>query len=148
MNEFIWMYALSSLARLHDVLSGMSNFFIGISIIMASCLTFVPFVIEDMYNGDKTLALYSYVKWTKVAIVITFLSTTLTVFTPSREDLKFIIGGGIVWKLGGWTSEKIDDISKIKGAQELPENLVNSINAFLTSVASETPKKDDTTISK
>jgi hypothetical protein len=65
----------------------------------------------------------------KVVIISFSLMFLLVVLIPSKEDVKFIIGGGLMWK--GVTS-----ISDIEGISELPENLVSAANVYLEQISS------------
>lgn len=51
----------------------------------------------------------------------------LALFYPSQNDIKYIIGGALVWNGAQAASE-------IEGVQKLPENLVGAMNHFLEQV--------------
>lgn len=55
------------------------------------------------------------------------LVSVLFAFYPSQNDLKYIIGGALVWNGAQAASE-------IEGVQKLPENLVGAMNHFLEQV--------------
>lgn len=52
----------------------------------------------------------------------------LTLFYPTQNDLKYIIGGAVVWN-------GIEAAADIEGIERLPENLVNAANSFLENVS-------------
>jgi len=52
------------------------------------------------------------------------LITALVILYPSKDDLKYIIGGSLV--INGAQAA-----SDIEGVEKLPENLVNAMNVFL-----------------
>jgi len=56
----------------------------------------------------------------KLILLIAFL----TALYPSKDDLKYIIGGSLV--ING-----VQAASDIEGVEKLPENLVNAMNVFL-----------------
>jgi len=80
----------------------------------------------DKYADDDHKSLYRKCLYPK-----TFLFFLLLVcMYPSKNDLMFIVGGSVA--ING-----LQSASEIEGIKELPENLVNAANYFLTEVTKE-----------
>jgi hypothetical protein len=67
--------------------------------------------------------------------VIPLVSTTLLLAYPTKDDLKWIVGGAIVWN-------SAEGVANIKGVDKLPENLVGAANYFLESIYKEEEDTD------
>lgn len=70
------------------------------------------------------------VKSWKTVFVTVVVTQSLASFYPSRDDLKWIIGGAVVWNVAeaGVESEEL---------QALPDNVLGAMNHFLESVQEE-----------
>ena len=113
MNEalIIWLYL--SLGSFFD---GMLLFFIVVATGAMAFATIIPSESEI----EDYLALWKKYYPLKTVIIISIL----TCIYPSKDDLKYIIGGAVVW--GG-----IERTADIEGINQLPENLVGAANRFL-----------------
>jgi hypothetical protein len=63
----------------------------------------------------------------KLSIIVLITGSLLAVLYPDKDDLKWIIGGAIVWN-GAETASQMESV------QRLPDNLVNAANHFLESI--------------
>lgn len=63
----------------------------------------------------------------KLVVIPFIILSLLSVFVPSKDDVKTIIAGGLAWKAG-------QSVSEIDGINELPENIINAMNSFLIGI--------------
>jgi hypothetical protein len=84
-------------------------------------------------SNEKTKAFF-IAHWKKF-VVIPLVSTTLLLAYPTKDDLKWIVGGAIVWN-------SAEGVANIKGVDKLPENLVGAANYFLESIYKEEEDTD------
>lgn len=84
----------------------------------------------DTYDKEEKATRMLYFKSVLKRMWIPAVFIVLVTLVPTRDDLKYIIGGAVVVGAASAASD-------IKGMQELPENLVNAANAFLSGVAEE-----------
>ena len=116
MNEaiIIWLYL------------SLGNLFGGEFLLFISCVTAIALFVLALYQGersrDEPTAGFYIKKYYPLKTVI--FICVLTIFYPSKDDLKYIIGGAIVWNT-------IESAKDIEGIDKLPENLVNAANHFL-----------------
>lgn len=127
MNEAILIWVYLSLGSVVEIFK-----FLLIVLVVTGVVTacFAPLILDEI---DKTFSetwddVYKYIP-TKTLI----FAILLTVLYPSKEDLKYIIGGSLV--ING-----VQAASEIEGVEKLPKNLVNAMNHFLEDVA-ENDKK-------
>lgn len=64
--------------------------------------------------------------WFRVATIILIISLPISIFTPSAETMRWMIGGYIV--------------TNIEGIEKLPPNLVNMANRFLEEYGEGVPE--------
>ena len=116
MNEaiIIWLYL------------SLGNLFGGGLLIAIVCVTVVALfafaIYESERSHDEPDAGFYIKKYYPLKTVI--FICVVTIFYPSKDDLKYIIGGAIVWNT-------IESAKDIEGIDKLPENLVNAANHFL-----------------
>ena len=116
MNEaiIIWLYL------------SLGNLFGGGLLISIGCVTVMALLVLGLYQSEKLSdepdAIFYIKKYYPLKTVI--FICVLTIFYPSKDDLKYIIGGAIVWNT-------IESAKDIEGIDKLPENLVNAANHFL-----------------
>jgi hypothetical protein len=127
----IWGYlALGSLIhKLSDIFILPVLFGLGMAVFIAPFWwdykeDIVKFFIEGV--GKKIVKIYGS---------IVLLLIILGALYPDQDDLKFIIGGALVWN-------GIEYASDIEGVDKLPENIVNSMNHFLESIVEESEKEE------
>ena len=77
---------------------------------------------SDSFDSDDSFVIFYLKKYYPLKTVI--FICLLSIFYPSKDDLKYIIGGAIVWNT-------IESAKDIEGIDKLPENLVNAANHFL-----------------
>ena len=116
MNEaiIIWLYL------------SLGNLFGGGLLISIGCVTVMVLLVSGLYQGEKSSKepdAIVYIKKYYPFKTVIFICV-LTIFYPSKDDLKYIIGGAIVWNT-------IESAKDIDGIDKLPENLVNAANHFL-----------------
>ena len=116
MNEAIIIWLYLSFIKL----------FGGELLVFISCVTVVALfafaVYESARSDDEPDAGFYIKKYYPLKTVI--FICVVTIFYPSKDDLKYIIGGAIVWNT-------IESAKDIEGIDKLPENLVNAANHFL-----------------
>lgn len=110
--EFLYIYLYTVLTGL----VGLSTWVLTLALIATIIFGICVFV--EVINGGSVpvsnLSKYIPLK----SIVIALL---LVVVVPSKDDMKYIIGGGLAWMA----------IENVEGLAELPQNLINAANAFL-----------------
>ena len=123
MSEFIWIYV-------YTVLDGLSTFSVASLWFGGVCLLIIGLTyaasFDDVFEtgadyGKRISAMF------KPFIFFMIICVLVSVLVPSKDDLKFIIGGGLAWK-------GIDAAKDIEGINELPENLVGAVNHFLKEI--------------
>ncbi len=84
------------------------------------------------HNKDKWKNYRGMIKstWAQMPIKTTALFVVIILAYPSREELKYIIGGSLA--VNGAKAA-----SDIEGVDKLPKNLVNAMNLFLEKAAEE-----------
>ena len=138
MSEFIYIYAYTALQNAEDFLWGM--YFLGAlgaGAVFAGSAVGADFEYgsTDKKDSHKDLK-KGIVKLIKSKLIIApfIVLSLLSVFVPSKDDVKTIIAGGLAWKAG-------QSVSEIDGINELPENIINAMNSFLIGI-DEGEKKD------
>ncbi len=131
MNEafLIWIYL---------ILGNVLEFATVIICIATGCsLLFVIFgALERIdvsdHNKDKWKNYRGMIKstWAQMPIKTTALFVVIILAYPSREELKYIIGGSLAVNSAKAASD-------IEGVDKLPKNLVNAMNLFLEKAAEE-----------
>jgi len=106
----IWLY-LS--------LGNLVNGFIITSIIGGIVLPFIMLIMWAYEEDEKLKLTWIYApKKTFLVLLLLYL------FYPSKDDLKYIIGGAVAWN-------GIEAAQDIEGVEKLPENVVGAMNHFL-----------------
>ncbi len=84
------------------------------------------------HNKDKWKNYREMIKstWAKMPKKTTALFVVIILAYPSREELKYIIGGSLAVNSAMAASD-------IEGVDKLPKNLVNAMNLFLEKAAEE-----------
>jgi len=88
------------------------------------CLLYVAVMYDN--GEEKEDYAFAFV-WAKRTIVSVIIFGVLTAAYPSKSDLKWIIGGAMVWNGIAYAKD-------IEGAEKLPENMVAAMNQFLESL--------------
>ena len=118
MNEaiFIWLYL--SVGSLVGVIEAVLVILVVASVVAAF---FTPIICMETDKSVSELLSGVYKYAPKKALL---LALFLVCLYPSKDDLKYIIGGSLV--ING-----VQAASDIEGVEKLPENLVNAMNVFL-----------------
>jgi hypothetical protein len=125
MNEAIFIWVYLSVGNIVGVL----NFVLSIStVFFLVAVLFSPIIVED--SDLESFSDFVCVIKNHIPIKTIILALLIVVLYPSKEDMKYIIGGSIA--ING--VQAADDI---KGAKELPENLINAMNHFLKETQKE-----------
>ena len=132
MSEFIWLYIYTTTQSAESLLWGIyliGGFCVGMYFVFSAMNADLSY--RDGKEGHNALKanLTALIK-RKLFLLPLMLLFTLSVLVPSKDDIKVIIAGGLVWKAG-------QSVSEIDGISELPENIVNAMNAFLEGVESD-----------
>ena len=127
MNEaiIIWLYlslgkafgAVHVYLFLLAVAAGVFMLFVSINV--SDCREYEEKEKARKFRNDSFSLIKKY-SFYKLAIFLAVAS----VFYPSKDDLKYIIGGAVAWN-------GIEAAKDIKGVEKLPENIVNAMNHFL-----------------
>lgn len=120
----IWVYlsAGSLVGLIEGVLVALAVF-----TILATC--FSPIICMETNKEFNELVVGAYKLIPKKTILF---AVFLVCLYPSKDDLKYIIGGSLVIN-GVQAASDID----IEGVEKLPENLVNAMNVFLEKAVEE-----------
>ena len=124
MNEMILIWVYLSAGSLVGVIEAVLEVLLVVSVI-AACFT--PAIC--MYTDKSVSELLNSVNKCipKKALL---LALFLVCLYPSKDDLKYIIGGSLV--ING-----VQAASDIEGVEKLPKNLVNAMNVFLEKAVEE-----------
>lgn len=130
----IWAYL--AVGKLNSVLDPLAGIGIIAIVIVGIIHIVVKFSVDEASpkKFEEALKLMSNFTKSKLLWSIIVLNVLLTVTYPSKEDLKWIIGGVV-------TVGTIKSVSDIKGANELPANIVGAMNRFLEGVNGDTTKQ-------
>lgn len=115
MNEFIWLYAYTSLSTVKGLMSSVTVAGFGTTIVLILII-----IVEKADALQASLLRIYKFKTVRAWIIITML---LVIFVPSRSEITTIIGGGLAWKA-----------TQIEGIETIPKNLVNVMNTFLIEI--------------
>jgi len=138
MSEFIYIYMYTSLQNAEGFLwfiysAGLLSVGMGyLASAMSADLEYSGTAKRDSH-ARLSCKIKSMVKNKIIVIPFVFLCI-LTVFLPSKDDVKTIIAGGIAWKAG-------QNVSEVDGISELPENIVNAMNSFLIGIEEGSKKE-------
>ena len=131
MSEFIYIYAYTALQNAEDFLWGMYFFgALGAGFVFVGSAVGADFEYGSTEKIDSHKALKKGIgKLIKSKLVIApfIVLSLLSVFVPSKDDVKTIIAGGLAWKAG-------QSVSEIDGINELPDNIINAMNSFLIGI--------------
>lgn len=130
----IWLYlSIGSVLQILNLITTIALVLIGISFIFTFLVSEVGSPDDkNMYN------VYQKVKSLFKPVFISFLVVVcLKAVYPDKEDLKWIIGGALVWN-------GVQAASDIEGVRELPQNTVDAMNHFLKSIQEEGEVNDQT----
>lgn len=111
------------------------------NLLLVSLVVAVPFFVilgasaahsemgQSTHSGDKSvIALYNkLIRLVKPVVVTLVLLLVAVSLYPSKDDLKWIIGGALVWN-------GASAASNIEGIEKLPKNTVDAMNHFLESI--------------
>ncbi len=129
----IWVYlSLGGLVTLSIVAISIFTVFFGFFVVINATIVADMVAREEGYD-DRWSNYRKMIKstWDKVPTKTIALLIFIVLAYPSKDDLKFIIGGSLV--VNG-----VQAASDIEGVEKLPENLVNAMNVFLEKAVEET----------
>ena len=124
MNEMILIWVYLSAGSLVGVIEAVLVVLLVVSVI-AACFTPIIFMETDKSVSELLNSVYKCIP--KKALL---LALFLVCLYPSKDDLKYIIGGSLV--ING-----VQAASDIEGVEKLPKNLVNAMNVFLEKAVEE-----------
>lgn len=116
--EFLLIYIYFVLQNLSSILLfGLIGLLVLFGATLVFCLDEPSHVCEDFYKSHT-------VPWFKRLIYILVIpGFILTILVPSKEDIAWIVGGGITL-----------NIAQSEEARQLPDNVLNAANQFLESI--------------
>ena len=113
------------------MVSGLTKLFLIPAIIMAAIglIMLIPFLIltSDSRLDEGELRILNLFKWLIPALLgVSFVMFAVSIFIPSWEQMKILIGGYYV--------------TNIDGIETIPANMVDLINSFLTEMKPAAPE--------
>lgn len=122
----IWLYM--GLGNLLNVLVIIACAFLtGYFVILFGLGVMSGFGTSNNYLYEEETRQYNKLStYLKTTLISGFVILSLNSLYPDKEDLKWIIGGALVWN-------GVEAASDIKGIEALPENTVKAMNNFLES---------------
>ena len=114
MNELFLIYLYTVATKIPGIL-----LVIGMIVGLA---TLIWAMAEYEYGADETKK--AIMGWTKFAVMVLLAGALSDALIPQRKDIALIIGGGVAFKA-----------AQNESVQELPENIINAMNAFLEGIA-------------
>jgi len=137
MSEFVYIYIYTSLQNAESFLWLMYILgALGLGLLFLFSAMSADFEYDSTEKRDSHKALKGkLIKLIsrKLLLVPFIVLSLLSVFLPSKDDVKTIIAGGLAWKAGR-------SVSEIEGISELPENIVNAMNSFLIGIEAPSDK--------
>ncbi len=119
MNEaiLIWLYISISDAITSAVV-------VSFVALVASGFSILTFWVNEDDTATATM-------WAKRAAIVWVSFLFMSSFIPSKEDIKYIIGGAAVWNSAEY-------LASSEEAKQIPDNILKAMNSFLE----ETQKED------
>lgn len=119
MNEAILIWLYLSIGNVLAVL--------GVVAVL-SMITVVGVVMGIVVEGSDWSDYPAAIKTCRIVTICSAIVLTVACFYPSKDALKWIIGGAVVWNV----------VENTEGVKELPQNVVDAMKHFLEAI----PDKD------